>query len=95
MNKKVILSTFGGIFFVAASTFLIVNLIQNQENVKKFEDVKEMRKEELVDATVSDENTTKTEEEPALQSFGIIVAPKICGPNQKLDARENVCKKKY
>jgi hypothetical protein len=104
MNSKVVLSVFGGVFIVAVSIFLVVNLIDSCNGVKEMEDkntetvqntadkLEEASEDLQENVTTLIDTTPQIDYEDAIP-FGVIQVPVICGHKERLDPRKNICKR--
>lgn len=105
MNSKVVLSVFGGVFIVALSILLVVNLIDGCNGVKEMihkkntetventaEKIEETSEDLQENVTTLIDTTPQIDHEDAI-AFGVIQVPVICGPKERLDPRKNICKK--
>ena len=105
MNKKAILSIFGGVFIIVVAIVLITNLTNNLSEVKELNQG-ELHKDKHIDSgenvageaesltettAENDENLEIGEQEAV--TFGVIQVPKICGPKERLDPKSNTCKR--
>lgn len=105
MNKKTILSIFGGVFIIVVLIVLITNLTNNLSEVKELNQGKLHEgihldngengagvAENLKETTSENDENLDTGKQEAV-TFGVIQVPKICGPRERLDPKSNTCKR--
>jgi hypothetical protein len=109
MSKRIILSVLGalvGMILMSVTVFAVVQLLEKQikiediewknekiAGVEKLEGSMETVEETTLTFEPTEEASTDTIIHEIAVPFGVIEAPVICGPKERLDTKRNVCKR--
>jgi hypothetical protein len=109
MSKRIILSVLGalgGMILISVTVLAVVQLREKQINmediewknekiagVEKLEGSMETVEETTMTFEPTEETTTDRNIYEVAVPFGVIEAPVICGPKERLDTKRNVCKR--